>query len=174
MSMSNFVRTVLAGILVLLVGFQQVEAAGSFSGGARANGQLYLKKKHLTIRNDSGGYVVRYAMKMMKLKASGTNVRFAGRCDSACTLYLALPRSQTCVAPGATFRFHAPSATSTHAVKVAQSYMMKKYPGWVRSWIRSRGGLSRTLITMDYSYARSFIKTCESASLVRRPLNSRS
>jgi len=174
MSKTNFVKAVLAGILVLLVGFQQAEAAGSPSDGTNSNRKLYSKKKYITIRYDRGGYVVRYAMKMMKLKASGTNVRFAGRCDSACTLYLALPRSQTCVAPGASFRFHAPSAASTHAVKVAQSYMMKSYPGWVRSWIRSRGGLSRTLITMDYSYARSFIKTCESASLVRRPLNSRS
>lgn len=120
------------------------------------------KPTSVTVRNDSGGILIRYATTIAKLRDSGESVRVIGRCDSACTLYLGLPPQQLCIGPGASFRFHAPSASSPHAVKVARSYMMKKYPGWVRSWIRSRGGLSPTLITMDYGYARSFIKPCGS------------
>ena len=114
----------------------------------------------VTVRNDNGGTIVRYATTIARLRASGETVRIVGRCDSACTLYLGLPSRQLCIGRGVYFRFHAPRSPSEQAAKVARSYMMKKYPGWVRSWIRSKGGLSRTLITMDYGYARAFIRTC--------------
>ncbi len=38
--------------------------------------------------------------------------------------------------------------------------MYAKYPGWVRSWIAAKGGMTRQLITMDYTYASNFIKQC--------------
>jgi hypothetical protein len=110
---------------------------------------------------DSGGVVVSYALNMLKLKRSGKEVRFAGRCASACTLYLALPRHQTCIASGASFRFHAPYASNSKGNEIAQAYLLKNYPGWVRSWIDKNGGLSDRVLVMDYRYAKKFMRVCE-------------
>jgi len=114
----------------------------------------------LTIRGDRGGQVIQYALQMKRLERSGSKVRFAGRCDSACTLYLALPRSQTCVMSGATFGFHLPYGVSREGNRIAANYMMRNYPGWVKSWIRANGGLNGRIKTMSYSYARQYLPTC--------------
>jgi hypothetical protein len=122
------------------------------------------------IGSDRGGYVVQYALRMLKLKQSGKPVQFGGRCQSACTVYLALPRSQICISPGASFGFHAPYGAGTNGNRVARNYMLNSYPGWVRSWIGSRGGLSSRLITMDYAYASKFMRTCGVATAQRDSL----
>jgi hypothetical protein len=88
-------------------------------------------------------------------------VKFTGSCDSACTLFLGLPSAQTCVTSGAAFRFHAPFGVSGNSQKMAQEYLMLKYPSWVRSWISRNNGLTEQLITMDYGYARKFMRTCD-------------
>ena len=121
----------------------------------------------ISIRNDSGGYAISYALKMMKLRESGTPVRFVGRCASACTLYLALPSEQTCVSSGATFRFHAPYGAHRSANALMARYMLKTYPDWVRSWIGENGGLSSRTIVMDYGYASQFMPICDAESLPR-------
>ena len=118
--------------------------------------------KSVSISGNSGGRIVHYALRAAKYRSSNTLVRFAGRCDSACTLYLGLPSHQTCIAKGAFFRFHAPSARNPRAQRAAQNYLMRKYPGWVKSYISSRGGLGRQLVTMDYGYASQFIRSCPS------------
>lgn len=147
MSISKIVRAAVFGL-----GIFAASTAGSV--GASAAGSV-------SIANNSGGVVAQYALKAAKLKNAGTLVKFSGRCDSSCTLFLGLPKRQTCISPGAYFRFHAPSAGNARAVKVAQSYMMRKYPGWVKAWIQSNGGLNGRLITMDYSYASRFIPSCK-------------
>jgi hypothetical protein len=114
------------------------------------------------ISADSGGYVIDYAIKMFKLKEIGTRVRFTGRCDSACTLYLALPTKQTCVGEGAYFRFHSPQASTSKGIQSAQVFLQSKYPAWVRDWIDNQGGLSTQLLTMNYDYARQFMPRCSS------------
>lgn len=135
-------------------------AIGFTTPEALAYSVLKPPMRYSTIGNDSGGYVIKYALRMMKMKQSGTNVKFNGRCDSACTLYLALPNSRTCATTNASFRFHLPLGTSPRGVKVARNYMMKSYPGWVRSWINQNGGLSNRLMTMNASYAQKFIGSC--------------
>ena len=115
------------------------------------------------IGNDSGGYVAEYALRLYEMREARQKVRFVGVCDSACTLFLALPAGQTCIAEGAYFRFHAPSAPSTSATAAVAAYMMRKYPQWVRAWIATQGGLSDRLTTMSYGYAQKFIRTCSSA-----------
>ena len=137
-----------------------VLAAGVTTPEALAFTVLKPPMQYMTIGNDNGGYVIEYALRMMKLRQSGTNVMFNGRCDSACTLYLALPNSRACATTNASFRFHLPLGTSQRGIKVARNYMMKSYPGWVRSWIRQKGGLSNQLITMNASYAQKFIGSC--------------
>jgi hypothetical protein len=117
------------------------------------------------IGNDSGGLVVEYALRLYEMRAAKQKVKFVGGCDSACTLFLALPTEQTCIVEGTYFRFHAPSAPSASATAAVAAYMMRKYPKWVRAWIVEQGGLSDRLVTMSYEYASKFMRTC---SLTRR------
>jgi ABC-type Fe3+ transport system permease subunit len=114
------------------------------------------------IGNDSGGYVAEYALRLYEMKEARQRVRFVGVCDSACTLFLALPAEQTCITESAYFRFHSPSAPSASAAAAVAAYMMRKYPQWVRVWIAAQGGLSDRLATMSYAYAQNFIRTCNS------------
>jgi hypothetical protein len=118
----------------------------------------------MVIRADRGGEVINYAIKARELEQTGRKVRFSGSCDSACTIYLSLPRSQTCVTPGATFGFHLPYGSSARNNKVAANYLMRQYPGWVRSWINVRGGLTGGMKRMDYTYAAKHLPSCETAS----------
>lgn len=117
-------------------------------------------RKSVSIFNNSGGMIVIFALKVAEYRDEGTLVKFSGRCDSACTLFLSLPKQQTCISPGAYFRFHAPSARSSRAERMAQTFMMAKYPDWVRSWVQGKGGLSDQLFRMDYAYASQFIPSC--------------
>ena len=114
----------------------------------------------IDIRDDSGGNVAEYALRLYEFQAARQQVRFVGRCDSACTLFLALPARETCITEGAYFRFHAPSGPSASAAVLVEGYMLHKYPQWVRAWIVAQGGLTDALSTMTYDYANKFMRTC--------------
>ena len=135
-------------------------AAAVMSAYAAPFDELGSTTKTVSISNNSGGNVALFAMNVADYRSVGTLVKFNGRCDSACTMYLGLPTSQTCISQGAYFRFHSPSGASVRSNRIAQSFLMNKYPGWVRAWIGRSGGLSSTLMTMDYSYASKFLRTC--------------
>ena len=120
--------------------------------------------REFVVRNDSGGYVVAYAMRVAELKRGERKLRFAGRCDSACTMYLGLPPSQVCLEPGAYFRFHRPTARSSATVATATDFLMRSYPQWVRQWIAANGGLTGSLKTMSYNHASKFLPTCKSSA----------
>ena len=112
------------------------------------------------IVSDKGGYVASYVARLVTLREEGRKVAFAGECDSACTLFLALPRNQVCISPGAFFGFHAPSAPTASGAEAAGAFMLNQYPNWVRRWIAEQGGLSARLTLMDYSYASQHIDPC--------------
>jgi len=112
------------------------------------------------IDGDSGGRLADYALRLYEMKASGSRVRFLGRCDSACTLYLAMPSAAVCVAPGSYFRFHSPFGVSEAGVRSARAYMMQEYPRWVQSWLNAHGGLTSDLVTMSYEDARKHLRAC--------------
>ena len=114
----------------------------------------------IAIDEDGGGTVIDYARRMFQIRQAGTKVHFKGRCDSACTLYLALPGAQTCVTQNAVFRFHAPTSATHTDVAAMQSFLMRQYPDWVRTWISNHGGLSQDLLVMNYAYSHQFIRTC--------------
>jgi len=138
-------------------------AAGISLMPAIANASTYSntsKGPAETIYSNPGGRIIDFALQAAKYRASRKLVQFAGQCDSSCTLFLGLPRSQTCISPGASFRFHAPVANNERASYKAKLYMLSKYPGWVRSFIAKRGGLTHNLITIDYSVASRFIPSC--------------
>lgn len=114
----------------------------------------------IAIDEDGGGAVIDYARRMFQIRQAGTKVHFKGRCDSACTLFLALPGAQTCVTQNAVFRFHAPTSSTNTDVTAVQSFLMRQYPDWVRAWITDHGGLSHDLIVMNYAYVHQFLRTC--------------
>jgi hypothetical protein len=113
-----------------------------------------------TIRNDTGGYIAVYNTRLAQYIKYGTQIKIAGRCDSACTIYLALPANQICITKQAAFGFHAASARSTKTKNMATKFLLGKYPQWVKNWINSNGGLSNRLITMKYDYAKNFMRSC--------------
>ena len=115
-----------------------------------------------TISGDRGGYVIDYAIRVLKMRRSGGFVRFDGACDSACTLYLSMPKSKVCVTQNASFGFHLPYGAGARGNQVAANFMMKNYPGWVRNWVAKRGGLKGYIATMTYADASRFLPTCPS------------
>ena len=42
----------------------------------------------LEIRDDSGGFVAEYALRLYEMEEANKKVEFVGRCNSACTLFL--------------------------------------------------------------------------------------
>lgn len=155
------VRTLLlAACAVAMTGGLAIAGPKKYASLAPGND---LSSRAVSIGSDRGGYVINYGLHMLRWRRNGTQVRFRGRCQSACTLYLGLASSQTCISPGASFSFHLPYGSSKRGNRVARDFMMRNYPGWVRSWIRSRGGLTGRMKTMSYGYASRFIKPCGSA-----------
>lgn len=135
--------------------------SGDFSPGA------------VSIGSDRGGVVINYGLRMLRWRQNGTRVRFSGSCQSACTIYLGLASRQTCIGPGASFSFHSPFGSSGRGNAMARAFMMRNYPGWVKSWISSRGGLNGSMKTMGYSYASRFIKPCGSSAVAKRSVKQR-
>ena len=129
--------------------------ATSYAGGSGL--------KPATIYNDTGGQAMRYALKAQEYQKQRRQVRFAGRCDSACTLYLSLPDDLVCISSGASFGFHRPYGATLGENRVMEEYMMGLYPEWVRDWIESQGGLAVEMKSMNYAYASQFMRPCESA-----------
>ena len=114
----------------------------------------------VSIYSNSGGRIIDFALQAAIYRESHKLVQFTGQCDSACTLFLALPRNQICISPGASFRFHAPVSGNERAALKAKQYLLRKYPGWVRSFVAQRGGLTHKLITMDYAVASRHMPSC--------------
>lgn len=149
---------------------------GLFSLATLPGAYAFPTSGSVSISGDRGGYVVVYALRMLKLKESGKRIQIRGSCDSACTLFLALPARQVCVTPKTSFNFHMPYGASDSGNRFAASYMLRSYPSWVRNWIRSKGGLSNKMLSMNYAYASKFLPSCKdsyqladnSASRVRR------
>ena len=146
------------GALGLMGALVSASAAGELLRPRISLGTANVK----TISGDRGGYVIDYAIRALKMRRSGTFVRFNGSCDSACTLYLSMPRSKVCITQSASFGFHLPYGVGARGNQVAANFMMKNYPGWVRGWIAKRGGLKSSIATMTYADASRFLPTCPS------------
>ena len=119
----------------------------------------------VSVKGDNGGNIALYLLRTEEYRAAHTQVSFAGRCDSACTLYLSLAPEQICLRQNAYFRFHAPVASSPRVQQMAATVLLERYPDWVKDWISLQGGLSRSLMTMDYAYARQFVQPCTELAL---------
>lgn len=61
----------------------------------------------VVISNDRGGLIGQRSKEVRALRDGGQVVELRGKCISACTMYLALPKA--CVSRSAVFGFHGPS-----------------------------------------------------------------
>lgn len=147
-------RCLLLFIAVLSVTFSLAQPSAS----AVRNDQYIME-----IGRDNGGDLIKYARQVARLRNHQTQVRFKGRCASACTLYLSLRPSQTCIRKGASFLFHRAYGARRDMNQFGTEYMLSKYPVWVQRWIEAKGGLSNRFIRMNYAYASKYIKPCQSA-----------
>lgn len=141
-----------AGLAALIFGLTTSHAGLAL--GNNANPAL------LVVHSDNGGHVVEYARTVSKVRSQGTKVQITGRCDSACTLYLALPPEQTCISPGASFGFHRAYGASRTANAWGTDYLVRHYPSWVHNWIETQGGVSSNIKRMSFAYASRFMNVC--------------
>ncbi len=149
---NNAVKLLVGAVFAMGVSFSSAQASSDASPTSYG--------PPAAIYSNPGGRIIDFALQAAKYRSAGKQVQFTGQCDSACTLFLGLPQSQICVSPGASFRFHAPTSNNERAAYKAKLYLLKKYPGWVRSYIAQRGGLTHNLITMDYAVASRFVSVC--------------
>jgi hypothetical protein len=128
------------------------------SSVAAATAGPFSRSTDITIRNDRGGLLVEYAVQRRAIERSGRRIRFAGKCLSACTIYLSV--SKSCISRGASFGFHLPYGSSKNGNVHASNFMVRSYPGWVRNWISANGGLRQRMKVMPYEYAARYIPAC--------------
>ena len=110
----------------------------------------------INITRDNGGHIQLYVDQVAAYRAAGREVRITGRCDSSCTMYLALPT--TCLSRRAVLGFHGPSS-QLYGISLPPAQfdhwsrvMADHYPPALRPWfmntarfetmglIRVRGG----------------------------------
>lgn len=106
----------------------------------------------VVVIDDPGGFVAERAAEIGRLLSEGRPVVIAGRCASACTLYLALDR--VCMTPRAVFQFHAPSDPALGAI------FLRLYPAGIRAWIAAHGGLGARVLTMPATEAARHVPLC--------------
>ena len=106
----------------------------------------------VVVVDDAGGGIAERAGELQRLRASGRPVVIAGRCASACTLYLSL--GQTCITSRAVLMFHAPSDPGLSPIFLAM------YPDGIRDWISAHGGLGPRVLVLPAAVAAAWIPTC--------------
>jgi hypothetical protein len=74
-----------------------------------------------------GGRTVEFAQDVEKFRRSGEQFRITGHCQSACTMFLALPN--VCIQPNARLLFHA------GAQPIATQRMMNSYNTKLRAYL---------------------------------------
>ena len=108
----------------------------------------------ITVGDDRGGFLNFYIEKTERFRRSGERVRIMGRCDSACTLYLSLPR--VCVGPNARLGFHQASRPDGNPI------LLSYYPRPIRDWLDSVGGLPpfSSLVVLQGEALRRLVPPC--------------
>ena len=117
------------------------------------------------IKADSGGQIGPYLENLMVLRKSGERVAIDGPCLSACTMVLGvIPRERICVTSRARLGFHAAWNPDQRGQPVtsqtATKFLMDIYPEHVRTWIKSRGGLTRRLMILSGPELAAMYQTC--------------
>jgi len=113
------------------------------------------------ITRDTGGNTDDYKRRVDALRRSGERVVIDGRCDSACTLHLTLPRQQFCVTGRAAFTFHALADTQTGLPRLRETQdLFSSYPQAIQSWITQNGGLTHVPVTLNGNAMLRMLPRC--------------
>lgn len=112
------------------------------------------------VADDEGGILIDYLVKRDYYYDHKVPIKFITSCNSACTMYLTVRPNQICAYRTSQFIFHAAYGSSELANKLATEYMFNMYPEWVKEWIVRKGGLTKNLITMPYSYIKRHVQPC--------------
>jgi len=112
-----------------------------------------LARAEVRILASPGGQVGPFIDLFEKVKNSGERVVIDGPCLSACTLVLSMvPSERICVTRRAVLGFHAARSMDRrgrlYAEPEASKLVLQAYPGPVRDWIVSRGGLTSRLLLL--------------------------
>jgi len=100
-----------------------------------------------------GGQVGPFIELFERVRASGERVVIDGPCLSACTLVLSMvPTDRICVTRRAILGFHAARSIDgrgrMYAEPEASQAVLEAYPGPVRAWLVSHGGLTSRLLLL--------------------------
>jgi len=112
-----------------------------------------------------GGQVGPFLDLFEKVRDSGERVVIDGPCLSACTLVLSMvPATRICVTRRAILGFHAARSIDrrgrTYAEPAASELVLQAYPGPVRDWIVSHGGLSSRLLLLRGRELAAIYRRC--------------
>jgi hypothetical protein len=110
-------------------------------------------RAEVRILASQGGEVGPFIQLFDRVRDSGERVVIDGPCMSACTLVLSIvPDNRICVTRRAVLGFHAARSIDRrgrlYAEPEASQAVLEAYPGPVRGWIRSHGGLTSRLLLL--------------------------
>jgi hypothetical protein len=124
-----------------------------------------LARADVRILSSPGGQVGPFLDLFEEVNRSGERVVIDGPCLSACTLVLSMvPSERICVTRRAVLGFHAARSIDrrgrTYAEPEASRLVLDAYPGPVRSWIISRGGLTSRLLLLRGRELAAMYRSC--------------
>ncbi len=124
-----------------------------------------LARAEVRILASPGGQVGPFIDMFEKVRNSGERVVIDGPCLSACTLVLSMvPQERICVTRRAVLGFHAARSMDRrgrlYAEPEASKLVLQAYPGPVRDWIVSRGGLTSRLLLLRGRELSSMYRPC--------------
>ena len=125
-----------------------------------------LARAEMRILGSPGGQVGPFIDLFDKVRASGERVVIDGPCMSACTLVLSVvPSERICVTRRAVLGFHAARSIDrrgrVYAEPEASKLVLEAYPGPVRDWIVSHGGLSKRLLLLRGRDLTAMYRSCK-------------
>jgi len=124
-----------------------------------------LARAEVRILGSPGGQVGPFIDLFDKVRASGERVVIDGPCMSACTLVLSVvPSERICVTRRAVLGFHAARSIDRrgriYAEPEASKLVLEAYPGPVRDWIVTHGGLSKHLLLLRGRELAAMYRSC--------------
>lgn len=126
----------------------------------------------MRIAEDRGGQIGHYLQAFSMLRSSGERVIIDGNCLSACTILLGvIPKNRMCATGRARLGFHAAWMPDSEGKPITSPMgtqaLWNIYPATVRSWIKSRGGLSRKMIFLEGRELARFVPNCTQPAATR-------
>ena len=125
-----------------------------------------LARADMRILGSPGGQVGPFIDIFDKVRESGERVVIDGPCMSACTLVLSIvPSERICVTRRAVLGFHAARSIDdrgrVYAEPEASKLVLEAYPGPVRDWIVSHGGLNKRLLLLRGRELSAMYRSCK-------------